>query len=162
MPYYEDIVHLCDIPRYHAKHNPDEIAFIYEDKQTTYKDFDLKTEKVANGLVALGVQDQDRVAFMDKNSDIFYEVVLGCSKANAVVVGINWRLAPPEVAYILNDSGAKVLFVGEEFFELAEKILELSTNVEKVICITGSRDGWLSFEEWKNSQSSEQCSRQSS
>ena len=36
MPYYEDIVHLCDIPRYHAKHNPDEIAFIYEDKQTTY------------------------------------------------------------------------------------------------------------------------------
>ena len=126
MPYYEDIVHLCDIPRYHAKHNPDEIAFIYEDKQTTYKDFDLKTEKVANGLVALGVKDQDRVAFMDKNSDIFYEVVLGCSKANAVVVGINWRLAPPEVAYILNDSGAKVLFVGEEFFDLAEKILELS------------------------------------
>ena len=44
MPYYEDIVHLCDIPRYHAKHNPNEIAFIYEDKQTTYKEFDLKTE----------------------------------------------------------------------------------------------------------------------
>ena len=76
MPYYEDIVHLCDIPRYHAKHNPDEIAFIYEDKQTTYKDFDLKTEKVANGLVALGVQDQDRVAFMDKNSDIFCPALL--------------------------------------------------------------------------------------
>ncbi len=74
MPYYEDIVHLCDIPRYHAKHNPDEIAFIYEDKQTTYKDFDLKTEKVANGLVALGVKDQDRVAFMDKNSDIFSQI----------------------------------------------------------------------------------------
>jgi len=162
MPYYEDIVHLCDIPRYHAKHNPNEIAFIYEDKQTTYKEFDLKTEKVANGLVDLGVQDQDRVAFMDKNSDIFYEVVLGCSKANAVVVGINWRLAPPEVAYILNDSGAKVLFVGEEFFDLADKILELSTNVEQVICITGSREGWLSFEEWKESQSIEQCSRQSS
>ena len=148
------------------EYDPNRSAFIaliiYEDKQTTYKDFDLKTEKVANGLVTLGVKDQDRVAFMDKNSDIFYEVVLGCSKANAVVVGINWRLAPPEVAYILNDSGAKVLFVGEEFFDLAEKILELSTNVEKVICITGSREGWLSFEEWKNSQSSEQCSRQSS
>jgi acyl-CoA synthetase (AMP-forming)/AMP-acid ligase II len=40
MPYYEDIVHLCDIPRYHAKHNPNEIAFIYEDNQTTYKEFD--------------------------------------------------------------------------------------------------------------------------
>ena len=129
---------------YFLRHNPDEIAFIYEDKQTTYKDFDLKTEKVANGLVALGVKDQDRVAFMDKNSDIFYEVVLGCSKANAVVVGINWRLAPPEVAYILNDSGAKVLFVGEEFFDLAEKILELSTNVEKVIVLlVRERVGYL-------------------
>ena len=53
MPYYEDIVHLCDIPRYHAKHNPDEIAFIYEDKQTTYKDFDLKTEKLQMALLLL-------------------------------------------------------------------------------------------------------------
>ena len=34
MPYYEDIVHLCDIPRYHAKHNPDEIAFIYDAKRS--------------------------------------------------------------------------------------------------------------------------------
>ena len=99
---------------------------------------------------------------MDKNSDIFYEVVLGCSKANAVIVGINWRLAPPEVAYILNDCGAKVLFVGEEFFELADKILELSTNIEQVVCITGERTGWLSFEDWKESQSTDKCLRQSS
>ena len=106
--------------------------------------------------------NQERVAFMDKNSDLFYEVVLGCTKANAVVVGINWRLAPPEVAYILNDSGAKVLFVGEEFFDLADKILELSTSVETVICLSGSRAGWSTYESWMVQQSNELCSRQPS
>jgi fatty-acyl-CoA synthase len=160
MPYYEDIVFLSDIPRYHANHNPDEVAFIFEDKETSYKEFNIKTEKVANGLVEIGVAEQERVAFMDKNSDLFYEVVLGCTKANAVVVGINWRLAPPEVAYILNDSGAKILFVGEEFFELADKILELSTSVEKVICLSGSRDGWPSYESWREKQDDEICKRQ--
>ena len=37
MPYYEDIVFLSDIPRYHANHNPDEVAFVFEDKETSYK-----------------------------------------------------------------------------------------------------------------------------
>ena len=160
MPYYEDIVFLSDIPRYHATHNPDQTAFVYEDKETSYKDFNIRTEKVANGLVEIGIANQERVAFMDKNSDLFYEVVLGCTKANAVVVGINWRLAPPEVAYILNDSGAKVLFVGEEFFDLADKILELSTSVETVICLSGSRDGWSSYQSWIDQQNDELCSRQ--
>ena len=160
MPYYEDIVFLSDIPRYHSAHNPDQIAFVYENKETSYKDFNIRTEKVANGLVKIGVANQERVAFMDKNSDLFYEVVLGCTKANAVVVGINWRLAPPEVAYILNDSGAKVLFVGEEFFDLADKILELSTSVETVICLSGSREGWPSYQSWIDQQNDELCSRQ--
>jgi acyl-CoA synthetase (AMP-forming)/AMP-acid ligase II len=51
MPYYEDIVFLSDIPRYHSAHNPDQIAFVYENKETSYKDFNIRTEKVANGLV---------------------------------------------------------------------------------------------------------------
>jgi acyl-CoA synthetase (AMP-forming)/AMP-acid ligase II len=53
---------------------------------------------------------------MDKNSDDFYEIVFGCAKSGTVSVGINWRLAPPEVAYILNDSQARVLFVGPDFY----------------------------------------------
>ncbi|MGY9041048.1 MAG: AMP-binding protein, partial [Alphaproteobacteria bacterium] len=162
MPYYEDIVFLSDIPRYHSLHNPDQVAFVYEDRETTYKEFNIKTEKVANGLVELGVEEQERVAFMDKNSDLFYEVVLGCTKANAVVVGINWRLAAPEVAYILNDSGAKILFVGEEFFDLADKILALSTTVETVICLSGSKDGWGTYQSWRDNQNDEVCKRQPS
>ena len=46
MPYYEDIVFLSDIPRYHATHNPDQTAFVYEDKETSYKDFNIRTMNV--------------------------------------------------------------------------------------------------------------------
>ena len=45
-------------------------------------------KKVANGLVSENVAEQDRVAYMDKNSDRFYELVMGCAKSNSVIVGI--------------------------------------------------------------------------
>ena len=112
MPHFEEIVHLSDIARFHGKRCPDKKAFIFEDRVTTYKEFDVNSERVANGLVEEDINEQDRVAYMDKNSEHFYELVMGCAKSNSVIVGINWRLAPPEVAYILNDSNAQILFVG--------------------------------------------------
>jgi acyl-CoA synthetase (AMP-forming)/AMP-acid ligase II len=42
-------------------------------------------------------------------------VLLGAFKARAVIVGVNWRLAPPEVAYVLNDAACEILFVGKDF-----------------------------------------------
>ena len=126
MTYFSEIVHLSDMARVHGKRCPSKKAFIFEDRVVTYKEFDINSERVANGLVSENIADQDRVAYMDKNSDRFYELVMGCAKSNSVIVGINWRLAPPEVAYILNDSSAKILFVGEDFFGLIDQIIELS------------------------------------
>ena len=71
-------------------------------------------------LLAEGLRAGSRVGFLDKNSDLFYQLVFGAAKAGAVSVGINWRLAPPEVAYILNDSRAEVLCVGPDFFGLVD------------------------------------------
>ena len=101
MTYFSEIVHLSDIARVHGDRCPEKKAFVFEDRVVTYKEFDINSEKVANGLVLENVNEQDHVAYMDKNSDRFYELVMGCAKSNSVIVGINWRLAPPEVAYIL-------------------------------------------------------------
>ena len=138
MTYFSEIVHLSDIARVHGDRCPDKKAFVFEDRVVTYKEFNTNSEKVANGLVLENVAEQDRIAYMDKNSDRFYELVMGCAKSNSVIVGINWRLAPPEVAYILNDSSAKILFVGEDFFGLVEKILKDVPSIEKVICMSGT------------------------
>ena len=51
-------------------------------RQTNFKDLDLHTSRVANGLRALGVQPLERVAYLDKNSDIYFELLLGAIKAN--------------------------------------------------------------------------------
>src|SRR6185312_12963266 len=91
-----------DITRHHAAVRPDTVAMIYEGRTTTYAAFDRHTSQVANGLIAAGVAPQRRIAYLDKNSDRFFETYLGAAKANVVLVGVNWRLAPPEIAYIIN------------------------------------------------------------
>ena len=67
---------------------------------------------MANGLIAEGIRPQARVAHLDKSSDIFFELLFGAAKANAVMVSVNWRLAPPEVLHIINDAvGGKPIAV---------------------------------------------------
>jgi len=161
LPHFEEIVHLSDIARFHGKRCPDKKAFIFEDRVTTYKEFDVNSERVANGLVEENINEQDRVAYMDKNSEHFYELVMGCAKSNSVIVGINWRLAPPEVAYILNDSNAQILFVGEDFFGLVNKILKDVPSIKKVICMSGSHSNWPSYIDWRDSQKDSICERES-
>ena len=61
-----------------------------------------------------------RIAAMDQNSDRYFEILFGAAKIGAVLVSVNWRLAPPEIAYILNDARAEIIFIGEQFAGLLE------------------------------------------
>ena len=69
--------------------------------QTSFAEFDIKTNRVANALIALGVKPGERIAYLGKNSDIYFELLLGAMKANVVMAPVNWRLAGPEVAFIV-------------------------------------------------------------
>src|SRR5262245_25007573 len=146
---------LAELTRFHARHRPNQVAFQYEDRTTTYEQFDELTNRVANGLLAEGVRPGSRVGFLDKNSGLFYQLVCGAAKAGAVSVGINWRLAPPEVAYILNDSRAEVLCVGPDFFGLVEQIKGQLTHVKRIIAMTPSHRDWSDFSQWRDDQRSD-------
>jgi acyl-CoA synthetase (AMP-forming)/AMP-acid ligase II len=78
--------------------------------------------------------------------------VFGAAKAGAVSVGINWRLAPPEVAYILNDSRAEVLCVGPDFFGLVEQIKDQLTHVKRIVAMSGIHPQWVGFRDWRDAQ----------
>src|SRR4029450_2694026 len=99
-----DIRTLAELTRFHARERPNKIAFQYDDRSTTYREFDELSNRGANGLLAQGLRAGSRVGFLDKNSDLFYQLVFGAAKAGAVSVGINRRLAPPEVADIVKDT----------------------------------------------------------
>ena len=109
---------LADLFRWRVSVSGDDIAHKFLDNETTYSELDTYANKVAQGLIRLDCKPDSRVAFLGKNSDQFFEFLYGTIKSNTVTVGINWRLAPPEVAYIINDSQSEVLLVGPEFFGL--------------------------------------------
>ena len=92
---------LVEMVRTLAKSRGREIVLEFEGRQTTFAEFDKLTNRVANGLKALGVRPQERIAYLGKNSDIYFELLLGAMKANAVMTPVNWRLAAPEIAFII-------------------------------------------------------------
>lgn len=133
---------LSDIPRYHAAMRPNDVALSFEGRITTYRQFDELSSRVANGLIFAGVKPSGRVAILDKNSDLFFEVLFGAVKANAVLVPVNARLARPEIAYIINDAKVEVLFIGEMFRETIEMMRDELPSVRRVILMNSEYDQW--------------------
>ena len=144
------VTNLAELSCHHARVRPERVAFSFEGRNTTYGEFDLLANQVANGLKVVGVSQAARVAIIDKNSTAFYEIVFGCAKSGAVAVGINWRLAPPEVAYILNDCQAEVLFVGPEYFELIESIQAEVPSLKKIVALNYTHPEWQRYASWRD------------
>src|SRR5262249_22445229 len=100
---------LADISRWFGVRSPEAIAISYGAQHTTYRELDRYANQVANGLIAAGIKPGGRIAILDKNSDRFFQLLLGAAKAGAVLVPVNARLAPPEIAFAVNDSEAELL-----------------------------------------------------
>jgi fatty-acyl-CoA synthase/long-chain acyl-CoA synthetase len=104
----------------HALAQPNKTALICDERFLTYAEFNLRARRVANALSKLGVKAGDRVAVMSHNSIQLLEITSGLSKLSAIAVLLNYRLREHEVAYILNDSGAKAVLVGAGLVEVVE------------------------------------------
>jgi fatty-acyl-CoA synthase len=94
---------------------PHKPAVIYRNARYTYAEFYERVDRLAGALKQAGVQRGDRVAFLVPNLPPMLEGHYGPLRLGAVLVAINIRLSPREVAYILNHSGAKVLVFDSEF-----------------------------------------------
>src|SRR5215472_776684 len=136
---------LADIVRTFAQTRANATAFSFEGRDTSFAEFDRHTDQVSNALLAHGVKKGERICYIGKNSDHYFELFLGAAKAGAVMTPIGWRLAPPEAAYIVNDSKARLLFVGPEVTGAAKKVLEDAKGVEAVIAMEGGVPEWKSF-----------------
>ena len=126
---------LAEIIRWRVEKKPEAVAHKFGDRETTYRQFDSYANQIAQGLIELDCVPDTRVAFLAKNSDYFFEFLYGTLKSRTVAVGVNWRLAPPEVSFILNDSKSEVLFVGSEFFGLIDQIKDEIPHVKKIIAV---------------------------
>src|SRR6202790_437327 len=149
----QEPANLVDMVRVRAKTRGNAVAFEFEGRQTSFAELDIKANRVANGLKALGVRPRERIAYLGKNSDIYFELLLGAMKANVVMAPVNWRLAGPEIAFIVEDCKAPVLFVGPEFVEQIGNIKSQLPSVRSLIATEGGAPGWQDFAAWRDAQS---------
>jgi acyl-CoA synthetase (AMP-forming)/AMP-acid ligase II len=115
-----------------ARKTPEKLAIECEGRSYTYKQFNEEVNKLAHGLLSLGIRKGERVALMMKNSDQFVFAFFAGAKIGAVIVPVNFRLTAFEVHYILEQSGTVLVICDEEFEDIISSARE-GTNAAHVI-----------------------------
>jgi len=149
----DGIKSLGDIARLHAQARPESIALQFEGRATTYAMLDANTNRIAHALKAAGVGLGERFGYLAKNSDSYFELLIGGAKAGAVTLPIGWRLAAAEIAYLLENGEVSLLFVGAEFGELARQAIDLSGREVTMIALEDPSE--TGFAAWRDRHNAE-------
>lgn len=122
--------------------DPNRTALVFRSKQRTYRELRDMMRRVAHALIGLGIQPAERIALLSTNRLEYLEIEAGIAAACGIMVPLNWRLRPPELAAILRRSGARAICVEPAF---APTIETLRRNgeipaLEIVISLDGGAD----------------------
>jgi acyl-CoA synthetase (AMP-forming)/AMP-acid ligase II len=88
----------------------DDTALVWPGGSITWATLERRLTRIANGLAAAGLGPGDRIVVMAGNLPQYVELIVGCMRAEVMMVPVNWHLAVPEAAYILSDCGASMAF----------------------------------------------------
>jgi long-chain acyl-CoA synthetase len=113
---------VADVVRRQAVERPDVVALRNGDRAVTYAELDERTNRLAQALRRRGVGTGSRVAHLDRTALEVVELFVAAAKLGAVTVPLNWRLAAPELATIVEDSGAPVVVAGPAYAGLAREL----------------------------------------
>ena len=105
------------------------------DRRRTWGEFDDRIRRLAGGLHKLGFLPGDRIGILALNGDRYLECLFGLSLGGFVFVPINTRLAPPEIAFWLTDSGCAALCVDEAFVPVLPRVLPDTPDIRRVLYI---------------------------
>ncbi len=136
-------VPLWDFLETSARRYPRKPAIIYYGNRITYQELKREAEQVAAGLAAKGVGKGDRVALYMQNAPQFIIAFYGILRANAMVVPLNPMLLQNEIDYMLRDSGAKVIFVGQD---LAGRVMAIKDRMLSLDVVTVTYRDYLNEE----------------
>jgi acyl-CoA synthetase (AMP-forming)/AMP-acid ligase II len=144
----EGLASVADVPRIQALRRGNAPALWFEGRTTTFAEVDATASRIANALIASGARTQERIAYLSKNTDHFLPCLLGACKARMTIAPFNFRLAGPEIARLLEDSGARILFVGPDVADLADQAVASVESKPRLIALGFERDGYERFDEW--------------
>ena len=131
--------------RYAGEQFPGDVGVVCGDDRFTYEQFADRAARLAGALRAEGARSGDRVAFLSTNCHRLLEAYYGVLEADCVLLPLNVRLAPAELSYVLNDAGARFLFVERMLLPLADAFRREVPGVERIYVFDGVPEaGWLS------------------
>jgi fatty-acyl-CoA synthase len=131
--------------RYAAEQFRDDIAVVCGDQRFTYAQFADRAARLAGALRAEGVRSGERIAFLSTNCHRLLEAYYGVLEAECVLLPLNVRLAPAELAYVLNNSTARFLFVESSLLPLADAFRRDVPGIERVYLLDDEPQAdWLS------------------
>ena len=139
---------LGDIPRIHAARHPEGLALHQEGRDTTWAQWDRVCNQVAHALLASGAGPAGRIGYLGKNSDRFFHVFFGSARAGLVTVPINWRLTVPEMAFILEDAGCEILFLGADYLPLLQELRGRCPRLREIVSVDGPAEGTTALADW--------------
>jgi long-chain acyl-CoA synthetase len=125
-----------------ARRMPDKPALIFKDEVRTFGELDARTNRLANVFAQLGIVKGDWIAVMLPNGFEWFEVSTAADKARVAVVPINWHLKRDEIAYILNDSGARLIVADAAFEDQVRAALEQTEGCQLLLVGDGGADDY--------------------
>jgi len=138
-------------PGAHAETTPDKPAVIMagSGEVVTFKQLDDRSNQLAQLLYARGLRPGDAIALDMENNARFHEVLWAAQRSGLYYTAISHRLTAPEVAYIVNDCGARAFITSNVEREMAAELVagDMIPNVETRVMIGGAVDGYESYEE---------------
>jgi len=142
-------LNIGDILRVNAKKFPDRMALKDARRMLTFKQYNERSCRLANGLLKLGLKKGDRLCILSHNCLEFMELYAATAKTGIVAVPINWRISPHDMEYVIMDSDAKAVIVGEKFLETVNGFRQKIKNIHpgSFIAISDKpQEGYISYE----------------
>ena len=136
-----------------ARERADDLCIEFGDRKIDYREAWTLSNQLAHGLVSQGLAPGDRFALLAKNCAEYPIAYFAGSKSGAVPVPLNYRLAPPELAYIVRDSGSKLVIARGELVEAIDSVRSDLGDVKTWVALDGPcPEGWIDYHEWVGSQ----------
>ena len=139
---------LSDAIATHARLMPKKLGARDSRRSLTFAEWNDRASRLADGLLAAGLQSGDRVGLLAYNCLEWMEIYVALARAGLVAVPVNFRLTGPEIAYILNNAEVGAVIAGAEFcdtLDAHEAELNLP-NGRHVVLGNAPHDGWIAYE----------------
>jgi acyl-CoA synthetase (AMP-forming)/AMP-acid ligase II len=121
-------LHIGEIIRINAMKYPNKLAVKDVNRSLTNRDYDKRTNQLANGFIKRGLKKGDKIAVLLNNCVEFMEIYAAAAKAGLIIVPLNFRLLPEDLYWIVRDAGARMVIVEQTYYDITIKSWDLIVN----------------------------------